>query len=341
MSNPRISRFESPRGRKLLGSGHGLLSRGSGVRFPPGAPAYRAGSPGGESTTGSVSADGHPFPGGSLGAFIVGEYLPGTTWGTAYRVEGTRLAYHLAEVLGHHPLAGLTRREVKVWWAGLVTRVHGQEWRPETANKHLRLLRAIYNVALDQEAVTANPTAGIKQLRIDPSTLPTEHFEGDERDRVLAIAKDQGRDCYISVALAVFTGARRSSVFKLRVGDVDLIRGHLSFPTKSGAVKTFPIHEGLRDALWEACAGRWPEHRVISWSHPDSIGKAWEKVRKQAGLGRSFRYHGLRHDFGTRLLKATGNLRLVQVALGHSKITQTERYTHLVNEDVDRAILGL
>lgn len=297
MSNPRISRFESPRGRKLLGSGHGLLSRGSGVRFPPGAPVYRAGSPGDESTTGAVSANGHPFPGGSLGAFIVKGYLPTTTWGPAYRVEGTRLAYHLAEVLGQHPLAGLTRREVKVWWAGLVAKVHGREWRPETANKHLRLLRAIYNVALDQEAVTANPTAGIRQLRVDPSTLPTEHFEGDERDRVLAIARDQGTDCFLSVALAVYTGARRSSVFKLRVGDVDLVRGHLSFPTKTGAVKTCPVHPALFEALDEACRGKASSERVIGWVHPDSIGKAFEKVVEKAGLGRRFRFHGLRHDW--------------------------------------------
>jgi site-specific recombinase XerD len=57
------------------------------------------------------------------------------------------------------------------------------------------------------------------------------------------------------------------------------------------------------------------------------------------GLGRRFRSHGLRHDFATRILRKTGNRRAAQEALDHSRITQTERYTHVHAGEVNATIL--
>ena len=39
-----------------------------------------------------------------------------------------------------------------------------------------------------------------------------------------------------------------------------------------------------------------------------------------------FRFHDIRHDVGTKLLRATGNLKLVQKALGHANLKTTARY---------------
>jgi site-specific recombinase XerD len=51
--------------------------------------------------------------------------------------------------------------------------------------------------------------------------------------------------------------------------------------------------------------------------------------------------HTLRHTFATRLYRETGNIRLTQKALGHSDLSTTMIYTHVVDEELEGAMKGL
>ena len=52
----------------------------------------------------------------------------------------------------------------------------------------------------------------------------------------------------------------------------------------------------------------------------------------QAGITRPFSIHSLRHTFAMRLYRKTGDLCLVQRALGHRQITTTEIYVRVNDE---------
>jgi len=48
--------------------------------------------------------------------------------------------------------------------------------------------------------------------------------------------------------------------------------------------------------------------------------------------------HSLRHTFATRLYRKTGDLHLVQRALGHRQITTTEIYAKVSDQALRRAV---
>jgi integrase/recombinase XerC len=60
---------------------------------------------------------------------------------------------------------------------------------------------------------------------------------------------------------------------------------------------------------------------------------------RQAGITRRFSIHSLRHTFACRLYRKTGDLYIVQRALGHRQITTTEVYAR-VSDDALRTAVG-
>jgi integrase len=64
---------------------------------------------------------------------------------------------------------------------------------------------------------------------------------------------------------------------------------------------------------------------------------AWQRLRAKAGV-KDFRFHDFRHDLATKLLRETGNVKLVQKALNHGDIKSTLRYAHVLDEEVAAGI---
>ena len=62
------------------------------------------------------------------------------------------------------------------------------------------------------------------------------------------------------------------------------------------------------------------------------IRKIIEGLKKKAGITKRVTPHLLRHCFGTYILETSGDLRAVQVLLGHENIKTTTVYTHLSME---------
>lgn len=115
----------------------------------------------------------------------------------------------------------------------------------------------------------------------------------------------------------------------------------------------FPITPAIREILFPL-QGQHPEFvftyvaiygnkrlgRVRGQRYPltySGAKTAWQRLRASSGLA-DFRFHDFRHDFGTKLLRDSGNLKLVQKALNHRDIKSTLRYAHVLDEDVAVAV---
>ena len=60
---------------------------------------------------------------------------------------------------------------------------------------------------------------------------------------------------------------------------------------------------------------------------PSALRRRFERGRDAAGL-EPLRFHDLRHTYGSLLIAGGIDLASVKAAMGHSRITTTERYLH-------------
>ncbi len=87
-------------------------------------------------------------------------------------------------------------------------------------------------------------------------------------------------------------------------------------------------------------AGRSQEDRVKGQRYPmtlEGVDSEWRRLRKRAGV-QDFRFHDFRHDLASKVLRQTGNLKLVSRMLNHADLKTTMRYAHVLDEDVAEAL---
>jgi len=63
-----------------------------------------------------------------------------------------------------------------------------------------------------------------------------------------------------------------------------------------------------------------------------------KRLAAKAGIKKNVHPHTLRHSFATDLYRETSKIRLVQKVLGHSDLSTTMIYTHIVDEELEGAL---
>jgi len=70
----------------------------------------------------------------------------------------------------------------------------------------------------------------------------------------------------------------------------------------------------------------------------DTLTTYFKRAMKKAGIDKPGAVHILRHTAITKVLSASRNIRVAQEFAGHSQITTTEIYTHVLQEEMDKAV---
>jgi integrase len=181
----------------------------------------------------------------------------------------------------------------------------------------------------------------------------------EPQERVRELSEDEGarleaamREDYAPFfAFAAASGLRLRQCITLSWNDVGWNAGQIRKPGKGGKLETVPITSAIREILqplrghhaervFTYKAQRTRDGRVKGERHPltyHGVKIAWRRLRKRAGVV-GFRFHDYRHDLGTKVLRETGNLKLVQRMLNHADIKTTTRYAHVLDTEVAEAM---
>jgi integrase len=185
-----------------------------------------------------------------------------------------------------------------------------------------------------------------------------DHLLKEPQERVRELAEHEAaqltaatRDDLIPFFAFAHASGLRLRECLLRWSEIDWGARQIRKTGKGGRLVTVPITSAIRQILWPL-RGHHPEHvftyiaqrtyggRIKGRHYPLTyvgVRWAWSQMRKRSGVV-GFRFHDFRHDLASKLLRETGNLKLVQRALNHADIKTTTRYAHVLDNEVADAL---
>jgi integrase len=208
---------------------------------------------------------------------------------------------------------------------------------PSNANCALRTLRRILHKAEEWGVIRSVP-----KFRLVKEYGRSLRLDDDAERKLLVVAEQPLRDAII---LMRDTGMRNErELYRTRIENIDW-NGRVIFVPDSktpNGRRLVPVTDRVLDLLLVRCGERregwlFPSKRSKS-GHLTTLAKRFREARKKAGLSESLVLYCGRHDYGTRLLKATGNLAAVMKTMGHKDVKTAMQYQHPELEVVRQAL---
>lgn len=200
-------------------------------------------------------------------------------------------------------------------------------------------VKAFFQWLADTERRPDNPSSSLPTVRA-PRGVPRP-VAPDEVARILAACSDRrALQTRAYVLLAAYEGMRVHEVAQTR-GE-HFAHGEVRIPGKGGVSSTVPLHPLVVElAATMPTAGFWfPSDSEAGHVNRVSVSLAIGRAMKRAGVPGT--PHGLRHHFGTQVLRATGgDLRTTQRALRHASPATTAIYTQVADDVLFRAVGGI
>ena len=217
--------------------------------------------------------------------------------------------------------------------------------RSSTARK-LSALRSLFRHLLRLHKIESDPCAGVhnpKQDQRHPAMLNVDQAFALLEDH--SPPEDTSKDIFHLRDMALLellygSGLRISEALGLNVNDIRQGATHIIVMGKGSKQRQVPLSDTCLAAL-----ARWISARSeVPPAHGERalfLGRRGKRLdRRQAarileekavssGIAQHVSPHDLRHSFATHLLEGGADLRAVQELLGHSRISTTQRYTHL------------
>lgn len=220
-------------------------------------------------------------------------------------------------VLREHYLPGRTLSQIQ----DVAGELRAVDAAPATANRYLSILRRLANAAVEW---------GLTDRAIKIRLLP----ENNERhvyltwDQVRALARRCPPEIADAILLSAMTGLRRGELLRLTPASLRGSTLVLDARTKAGKPRTIPLPPAGVQIARRSLPFRLSTH-TVRWY--------FERAREEVGLPH-VQWRDLRHSYASFLAAAGVQTIAIKDLLGHSNVAVTNRYAHLVREDLRRAV---
>lgn len=214
----------------------------------------------------------------------------------------------------------------------------GFVWAPDHSRWTVRTYdsstRAFFRWLTRTGQLAADPTIELTRPKLPKST--PRPLTTVEAERALAAASP---DLRAALLLGMYAGLRAHEVVKIR-GD-EITQHDLYVQGKGGREDLLPVHPLIWAEHQTRGAGYWfPGHRGRSLHlTSDTLTARTSALFGALGIAGSF--HRCRHYYGTSLVRAGVNLRVVQALMRHTSLATTEAYLGVDDAEKRAGILSL
>ncbi len=274
----------------------------------------------------------------TFGEFIEEDYMPfAKATKRCWYTDVSRLETGALTAFRNRRMDSITIRDVTQFHCACRERTSAS-----TANRHLGLLRRIFNLAVRWGVVQRNPCDGVTKM---PEAPPCERYlTVEETGKLLrALEAEWNPVMSSSIRMLLFTGLRLHEVLDLRWDDVNFEQKSFRLRiTKSGrgrVVYPSSVAWAEIEKMFEVRPSNHPfvfpgRNRDEATTRPT---RAFHEALARAGISR-IRIHDLRHTFASHMVQSGATLFEVQRVLGHTTPLMTQRYAHLTEGGLrDRA----
>jgi integrase len=214
---------------------------------------------------------------------------------------------------------------------------------PTSVRNALALLRQIVNHGMERQ-LTEGFSGKVPVPRVAGKLKGDDLSPAHLSALLTALDADTDQAAADVVRLALYTGARREEILRLRWPDVDLTRGHwMLVDRKAGGDTGFPLSAPALAVLEKRHGARalHPDGKPVSEYVFPGIGEkygylrdpraAFERIKAKAGLPATFRIlHGCRHHFASMMVAEGVDMLTVARLLGHADAQMVmRRYAHV------------
>lgn len=201
-----------------------------------------------------------------------------------------------------------------------------------TINKELHYISGFLKWCRQHKKIAVAPFTYEKLPYKRPTPIVLTHAE---IIKILQAAQDN--PLYYTLILCLYSlGLRVSEACNLKLSNIDFGSQSVKMIQKGGTEKTLPLNNLLIKALRTLIRNNRLKDNDYLFLNPMTgapIGnprKAIARIARSAGIRKNVHPHIFRHTWATHLLGQGVDIRVIQKFLGHSQLSTTEIYTHVV-----------
>jgi integrase len=229
----------------------------------------------------------------------------------------------------------------------LLSKVHSQTYKPNTAKLYFTLFKAVVNDAAKRKLLATNPAENITlNVRYEGSAYEKFALTSEEIQAMLSTELDSALFPVIKniFIFTLATAMRISDVLSVRFSDVKMIQGSpvLVFRMeKTERMHTVPLNSSALAVIEAQRKKALSDDARIFHDAPSRRGVLYEFYKwSEKAIGKRVTPHILRHTAATLML-SSASAKDVSSLLGHKSLRITDHYLHAISKNQIDAVVSI